>query len=56
MNSNCSSEMDWLNNIREGLKSGYDSFDNTIGGVLPGGAQLDLGAFGGAISLHRANP
>ena len=41
--------MNWLNNIREGLKSGYNSFDSTIGGVLPGGAQLDLGTFGGEL-------
>ena len=49
MNSNCSSDMDWLNNIKEGLKSGYNSFDSTIGGVLPGGAQLDLGNLGGEV-------
>jgi len=41
--------MDWLNKIREGLKSGYESFDNTIGGVLPGGAPLDLGNLGGEV-------
>ena len=41
--------MDWLNNIKEGLKSGYNSFDNTIGGVLPGGAPLDLGNLGGEV-------
>ena len=41
--------MDWLNNIKEGLKSGYNSFDSTIGGVLPGGAQLDLGNLGGEV-------
>jgi len=41
--------MDWLNKIREGLKSGYNSFDSTIGGVLPGGAPLDLGNLGGEV-------
>jgi len=41
--------MDWLNKLREGLKSGYESFDTTIGGVLPGGAQLDLGGLGGEV-------